>query len=72
MKYVTTRQIAEHAQKRRETVVHALRATKTPVVKQPGVMGLRVALRDANAFIALMWPEIGPMNVQERVTEEAR
>jgi hypothetical protein len=81
--YVTTKQIAAHAGKRRETVVHALRQTKTPVVKQEGVKGLRVELRHANAFLLIVWPEAGPINPQdivrfermraeERALEEAR
>jgi hypothetical protein len=70
--YVTTGMIAKHAGKHQESVVRALKLTQTPVVRMPGVQGIRIELRDANRFLALQWPEAGPMNPQERAMEEAR
>jgi hypothetical protein len=71
MKYVTTAMIARHAGRHQESVARALKLTKTPVVWTPGVKGLRVELGDANRFLALQWPETGPMK-QERTMEEVR
>jgi hypothetical protein len=70
--YVTTAMIAKHAGKHQESVMRALKLTQTPVVNMRGVQGIRIELRDANRFLALQWPEAGPMTVQERVAEDAR
>ena len=65
MRYVTTAMIAKHAGRHPESVARALKLTKTPIMRTPGVKGMRVDLRDANKFLALQWPEVGPMRIEE-------
>jgi hypothetical protein len=72
MRYVTTAMIAKHAGKHQESVARALKLTKTPIMRTPGVKGMRVDLRDANKFLALQWPEAGPMKQERMLEEEAK
>lgn len=71
MKYVTVAMIAQHAGRHHQTVFRALKATGTATLKQPGVNGLRILKRDADRFLELMWPDIGPMKQERTLEEEA-
>jgi hypothetical protein len=70
MKYVTISMLAVHARRHHTTIRRALTASGITVERHRGINGLRILKRDADKFLALHWPEIGPL--PEREKEEAR
>ena len=65
MRYVTTAMIAKHAGRHPESVTRALLRTGTPIERPRGVKGIRILRKDADKFLALQWPEAGPMRIEE-------
>lgn len=64
MNYVTIAMLCAHAGKHRTSVLRALKSAGVEVAKKPGVRGIRLTEKEANRFLAMQWPEVGPMPVR--------
>lgn len=64
-RHVTIAMIVAHTGKTVGGVMKALRNARTPMEKIPGVKGWRILEKDANRFIAMQWPQCGPMPVNQ-------
>lgn len=64
MRYVTIQMLCEHTGKHRSSIKRAMQQAGIKGEKFPGVLGIRIAERDANKMLSRHWPECGPLPVQ--------
>lgn len=65
MTYTDTATLARHTGHKKDTVIKALKLTKTPFDRLPGKLGIRVKESDANKMIAKVWPTCRPLRVAD-------
>jgi hypothetical protein len=70
MKFVSIAMLCKHTGLHHSTVRRALVASNVPTERRRGINGLRILKRDADKFLSIHWPEIGPL--PEREKEEVR
>ena len=64
MTFVTVTQIIEHTGRSRSAVERAMKAASVKAERRKGIKGIRITLKEANRFIALQWPDVPQINLQ--------